>query len=73
MKFLKQDKLNFMQRSLMKKTKQNTSLSTHFCLFLIAVESKVVSSNELKTLYNTINKLLKKQNKIEFKFFVHLN
>jgi len=73
MKFLKQNRLKFMQRSLIKKVKVSTKLSTKFYLSLIALESKIISSNELQTLYQTINKLIKKQNTLDFNIFIHLN
>lgn len=63
------------QRSIIKKKKKNQhiNLKNYAQYALIAIESKPISPNELKTIYAIINKNLKKQNTLKFNAFPHFN
>ena len=63
------------QRNIIKKKKinNNIDLKTNGQFLLIALESKSITPNELKTLYAIINKALKKQNTFQFNAFPHFN
>lgn len=63
------------QRNIIKKKKiiNKINLKSNAQFLLIALESKSVKPEELKTLYYIINKALKKQNTLKFDAFPHFN
>lgn len=63
------------QRAMIKKKKQNQhlNLKNQAQYELISLESKPITPNELKTLYNIINKNLKKQHSLRMNIFSHYN